>query len=200
MKRTEKGYGTTCETGLNPERTNAEATAQVNGGLDPEKVERLRDRYHEFEEFDSDYYKAKRGASRYLIDKETGERFGPGSHEIWKTWRGYRGRTGGRTYWIKNESPLKGLKQKIGSILETGEEAIKTYLEADQERETVMETKVGIPGLKAYRTVEKYDSGEGYPISERRTELRILGLPFTLDYGEVEGEVIDKIEPEQFTE
>lgn len=140
------------------------------------------------------------GAKNYLIDKETGERIGPGSHEIWKTPRGYKGKTGAGTYWIEKHGLSGNAQSKLSSLLKPGEPDIEEHLEPEEDRETVMETKVGVPGLNAYRNVEEYKSEEGVKVRERRIELRILGFPVTLDYGEVKGEVLNDEELEELAD
>lgn len=89
----------------------------------------------------------------------------------------------------------------ISSYLEPGSSDVgEEALEPEEDRETVMETKVGVPGFNAYRTVEEYESEDGTQVRERRTEVRILGVPLTLDYGEVKGDPLEDKDLEEFVD
>ena len=90
------------------------------------------------------------------------------------------------------------------SYIERGISEVEEYLESEQdskvETETIMESQVGFPGLNTYRTVEEYESEDGEKVTERLTELRILGVPLTLDYGKVEGDPLEDDELEELVD
>lgn len=141
----------------------------------------------------------------YILD-ENGEKLADkGFHRIESTGLGYRAKLGAAVYTIEPENGSyqvrrdpRGRSRDIYSVDATldPEKTVKTGDRLDPEkqrvesenedsRETLQQTKVGFPGLRANRVIEKYEDEEGVETHEYRTEVVVLGKRFPIEKGTV---------------
>lgn len=78
--------------------------------------------------------------------------------------------------------PREGNLESAASELDPSE---KSSVEEELERETLQETRIGIPGFGARKYIERYEEG-GREIHDYGMELQVLGLSITLEEGTVD--------------
>ena len=141
----------------------------------------------------------------YILD-ENGEKLtDKGFHRIESTGSGYRAKLGAAVYTIESENGSYQVRRDprgknrdlygIDTALDP-EKSVKTGDQLDPEkqrvesknedsRETLQQTEVGFPGLRANRVIEKYEDEEGIETHEYRTEVVVLGKRFPIEKGTV---------------